>query len=91
MDHAENNQNLSPEEKKFNEYLSRGDDFMKIELFRNAKLWYKKALELNPSDPVAQQKFNDVSIKLKNESRVIFTLFVIAAVIVGIVVIIKSL
>ena len=91
MDHTENNQPLSPEEKKFQEYLSRGDDFMKIELFRNGLLWYKKALELKPDDPVAQEKVKDTKKKLHGESKVIVTLFIIAVVIVGVVLGIKFL
>jgi hypothetical protein len=91
MDHNQNNQSLSPEDKKFREYISRGDDFIRIEIFRNALLWYKRALELKPDDPVARQKVNDTKKKIHGESRVIITLVIVAVVVVAVVLVVRAL
>jgi len=38
---------MSPAENDFIDFMQRGDDFYKIELLRQAKAWYNKALSLN--------------------------------------------
>ena len=88
--HVINQEQLSPDESKFQEYLMRGDDFCKIELFRNAIVWYRQALEMKPDDPVARELYENCRQKIRAESRVIYILLCIAAVIVAVVLIIRA-
>jgi hypothetical protein len=80
---------LSPDEKKFQEYLTRGDDFCRIELFRYAVAWYRQALQIKPDDPVARERLENCSKKIRNEVRVIYALLAVICVIVIVVMVIK--
>ncbi|MBI5217738.1 MAG: hypothetical protein HY958_02255 [Bacteroidia bacterium] len=90
MSHAiEDTSNLSPEEIKFRDFIRRGDDFSKIEIYRLALEWYNKALELNIEKEHVVEKINFCTGKLKFEKKVFVTLAMIAVIIIGIVVKIK--
>ncbi|MFC2114506.1 hypothetical protein ACFLRI_04085 [Bacteroidota bacterium] len=80
--HDDQGANLSLEERNFNDYINRGDDFMKIQILRNAKQCYLKALEIYPDNQLAKDKLADCQVKLKSESRIIITIVSIAAVII---------
>lgn len=73
---------LSYEERRFREYITRGDDFCKIELFRNAVGWYRKAVELRPDSEEARTRLQDCRSKIKSESRKILIILAVAAVII---------
>ncbi len=75
------NQVMTPEEKRFREYLLNGDDFIKIEIFRSAVSWYRKALELKPENPEARQKLEDALARIKKENKAIYIIVSIAAVV----------
>jgi hypothetical protein len=81
--------NLSPEEQLFREYITRGDDFCKIELFRQAVNWYRKAVEMKPDDPEAQERLKGCSSKIKGESRIILIILGVAAAITIIVLLVS--
>ncbi len=85
MNHHTKEVNLPPEEKKFQEYITRGDDFCKIEIYRQAVLWYRRALELKPDDPVAIERYTGCRAKIKGESKAIIAILIVAAVIVAVV------
>ena len=70
---------LTPEERSFGEFMQRGDDFFKIELWRPAKKWYNKALELNTDSARAQNKIADCDRLMTYELRIIRIFAVIAA------------
>lgn len=89
MAHHENESNLSLEERRFREYMQQGDDFMKIEIFRSAKTWYKKALDLNIENNKVQEKIEECNRLLNYERKVFTILGVIATVIVLLVIIIN--
>jgi Tfp pilus assembly protein PilF len=77
------NQALTPEEKQFNQCLATGDDFIKIEIFRSAAAYYKRAIEIRPDDPEASQKLAETNEKIKKENRAIYTIvavFVVAVI-----------
>lgn len=61
---------------------------MKIEIFRNARLWYKKAIQISPGNADAIAKLADCNKKIKSESKAIITILSIAAIVILIVVII---
>ncbi len=80
MAHHETEVNLSPEELQFRDFMLRGDDFYKIEIFRSAKAWYVRALEQDNKSEVARQKIADCNQKLAYERKVFLILGIIAAI-----------
>jgi len=85
MEHI-NTENLSKEEVAFNEMIQRGDDFMKIEIFRNARECFSLALEMNVNNTFAQEKLNVCNQNIKIESSTIIKLLVIAGFIIAAVI-----
>jgi hypothetical protein len=80
---------LSPEEREFRDYITRGDDFCKIELFRYAVSYYRKAWEMRPDSEEARLRFQECRGRIKGESRVILIIAAVAAVILIAVLIIN--
>lgn len=66
----------------FNECMSRGDDFFKIQLLRQAKSWYSKALAMNTENETVRQKVAEVERLLAYENKVVAILGIITAVLV---------
>lgn len=69
-------------ERDFIDKMQHGDDFFKIELWRPAKNWYKKALSLNIEPERVEHKIADCDKLLAKEVRIIWILATIAAVVV---------
>lgn len=65
----------------FAECISRGDDFFKIQLLRQAKSWYSKALAMNTNNETVRQKVEECERLLAFENKVVAILGAIAAVI----------
>ena len=80
---------LSPEERQFRDYITRGDDFCKVELFRYAVSNYRKALEMRPDSEEARLRFQECRAKIQGESRAILIIAAVAAVIILTVIIIR--
>jgi hypothetical protein len=91
MAHHEDTSHLSKEELEFRDYIKRGDDFMTIQIYRSAKEWYQKALEMNFDNEVVKLKLKECNAKLKTESHTIITVLVVAAVVVVAVVLFRYL
>ncbi len=72
------NENISKEEIAFNEMMQRGEDFMKIQIFRNARECYNLALGMNYNNSLVQEKLNECNLNIKNESKTIITVLVVA-------------
>lgn len=66
MAHHENNENLSPDEKKFKELMLNGDDFFKIEIYRSAVKQYKEAAKLDIDNNLANSKIAGCEKLLQN-------------------------
>jgi TPR repeat protein len=66
----------------FAECINRGDDFFKIQLLRQAKYWYSKALALNTNNEDVKQKVAECERLLAYENKVVAILGIIAAVLV---------
>jgi hypothetical protein len=73
---------MSPEERKFQDYMQHGDDFCKIELWRPARNWYKKALELKIERESVLKKIAECDKSIVIEVKIIWKLVAIAAVLV---------
>jgi len=75
--------NSTPLDRKFMDFIQRGDDFFKIELWRPAKKWYQRALELNIDSDRVMRKIAECDKFLAFEIKVIWILAAIAAVLVS--------
>ncbi len=81
----DDNESLSPQEIKFNDLIKRGDDLCNISIYRYAKDWYARALELHVNDNVAEKKLKEISVKQKSEQKTILKILVAAVVVIGVV------
>jgi len=72
----------SPAENDFIDFMKRGDDFYKIELLRQAIVWYKKALKLNIDNEKAKSSILQCERLLAYENKVVKILISIAAALV---------
>jgi len=91
MAYTTSNENLSPEEKKFQYNLTRGDEFMNIEIFRNAKWHYNQALEMNMNNELVYQKLAICNEKIVKERKSFIGIAIVVAVIIGIIAFIRML
>ncbi|MCK9400242.1 MAG: hypothetical protein M0Q51_09680 [Bacteroidales bacterium] len=80
MGHHETDESISPAEKQFRELMYNGDDFFKIEIYRNAVKYYKDAAKLDVDKDLANQKVAECELLLRHERKVIYILLSIAAV-----------
>ena len=82
MSHHSSESTSNPAERAFMDLMQHGDDFLKIELLRPAKSWYKKALELNIETEKVKQKIAECDRLLAFEIKVIKILAAITTVLV---------
>lgn len=82
MQHNNSESRVSPAERNFKEFMQRGDDFYKIELLRQAKGWYEKALTLNIENEKVKSRISECERQLAFESKVINILISIASALV---------
>jgi hypothetical protein len=75
------NQNLTPLEKRFAEYMKTGEDFTIIEIYRSAAAFYRKAVEIKPGDEEANRKLAETKEKIKKENQAIYVIVAVAALI----------
>jgi hypothetical protein len=80
MVHEELQENLSSEEKKFSFYMTRGQEFIGIEIYRNARKYFKQALEMNVNNQQALMKLKETNDLIKKENRIFFAIAVVAVV-----------
>jgi hypothetical protein len=79
MAHHETNENLSPEEKKFYDLINHGDDFIKIQIYRNARECYSSALITNVNNELATAKLAECNGLIKSESKIIIAIVSVLA------------
>lgn len=79
MTHILDNTDLSPGERRFLDYMEKGDGFMKIEIYRSAKECYSLALEIKPNEGLAKGKLDNCNSLIQSEKkRIIIIVSVIA-------------
>ncbi len=83
MAHHEEHIPATPEEAIFYDCLKNGDDFMKIEIYRLARFWYRKALETGIRTEMISEKLAGLEEKSRFERKVIAILGIIAAIIIA--------
>jgi hypothetical protein len=66
----------------FMEFMQRGDDFMKIELLRQALLWYNKALSLKTEDEKAKSRILECERLIAFENKVVYALISVTSVLI---------
>ena len=76
-------------ERDFREFIRKGDDFFKIELLRQARSWYKKALLLNVDNHKAEVQIDECNRLLAYENRIVRIILVIALVLIAGILILK--
>lgn len=82
MAHQEVSSDQNPQEQLFREYLLRGDDFFKIEIFRSARSWYEKALAIKTNEEKVKQKIAACNDQLAYEKKIFLILGIIAVVVI---------
>ncbi|MBI4645533.1 MAG: hypothetical protein HY738_02800 [Bacteroidia bacterium] len=87
--HEEDLSHLSKEELLFRDYMNRGNDFMKIEIYRHAKTWFTRALELNINNELAKERLDECFKLIKKEIKIIATIAIIVVVVIGMVLLIN--
>jgi len=80
MAHHNDDSNLSKEELEFNDLIRHGDDFMKIQIYRNAREWYNYALESNFNNELASNKLTECNALIKSELSTIIKIVAVMAV-----------
>ncbi len=71
---------INPQKSDFFEFMQRGDDFIKIELLRQALKWYNKALSLNIEDEKAKSRISECERLIAFENKVVYILISVASV-----------
>jgi hypothetical protein len=71
---------MNPAERDFEDFMQRGNDFFKIELLRQAKTWYQKALALNIEPGKVKHQIAECDRMLAYENKVVSILLVVTAV-----------
>jgi len=82
MAHVESKSLMNPAERDFEDFMQRGNDFFKIELLRQAKSWYQKALGLNIESEKVKHQIAECDRMLAYENKVVSILLVVTAVLV---------
>lgn len=75
------NTDLSPEEWRFRDFMQKGDDFMKIEIYRSAKECYTRALEFNQNQGLVRNKLDNCNRLLQIEKKRIIIIVSILAIV----------
>jgi uncharacterized UPF0160 family protein len=75
-----------PTNEEFKDLMQHADDFFKIELLRQAKNWYKKALELNIETDRVKHQIAECDRLLAYENKIVKILGGIATITILIVV-----
>lgn len=82
MKHQDHEISLNPEDRQVKDLLKKGDDFMKIEIYKMARRYYEKALAIEPQNPELQQKVRHVINLQKRELKTIAIIVSIMAIVV---------
>lgn len=72
---------LSSIERRYLDYNQKGDDFMKIEIYRSAKEWYIKALELNQNQEMIRSKLDNCNRQIQLEKKKITIVVLVIAIV----------
>jgi hypothetical protein len=87
MAHQETHEeNLSHDEIQYRYHITRGSDFMKIDLFRSARETYKEALIYKPGDPIATEKITECNQNIRRDRKKVLVIVpFVLAIILGVI------
>lgn len=88
MAHHEVNTSQNPEQQLFQDYMMRGDDFFKIEIFRSARNWYEKALTMKMDEEKVKQRIEECNRQLAYEKKIFTVLGIIGIAVILLLVVI---
>lgn len=88
MAHHEVNTSQNPEQQLFQDYMMRGDDFFKIEIFRSARNWYEKALNMKMDEEKVKQRIEECNRQLAYEKKIFTVLGIIGIAVILLLVVI---
>lgn len=81
MENNNSESEISLEVRNFNDNMQRGDDFYKIELLRQAKSWYTKALSFNIDSEKVKSKILECERQIAFENKIVTVLICIGVVV----------
>ncbi len=81
MAHHNDDSHLSKEELEFNDLIKRGDEFIKIQIYRNAREMYELAVESNFNSDIANAKLGECNALIKSESKTILAVVAVMAIV----------
>jgi hypothetical protein len=82
MENNNSESTLNSAESSFIDFVKRGDDYYKIELLRQAKAWYGKALKIYPDNEMVKSRISECIRKLAFENKVVYILISIVSALV---------
>lgn len=82
MAHSISTSQTNPAERDFTDLMNHADDFFKIELLRQAKSWYNKALAMNIEPDMVKKRIAECDRLLAYENKVVTIIGVITAIII---------
>lgn len=77
---------LNPTEKQYHDLIRRAEDFMKIEIFRNAKECYLLAMETGVNNQHVSEQLIVINEKIRNEVKTIRMIIGAAVLIIALVI-----
>jgi hypothetical protein len=80
MAHAVPNADLSPEESRYLDCVQKAEDFMKIGIYRSAKEWYSRALEMNFNQEI-REKLDSCNRLIQEEKKRILVIVSVLAIV----------
>ncbi|MDP4265881.1 MAG: hypothetical protein Q8880_00425 [Bacteroidota bacterium] len=89
MAHQETTENLSKEQITFNDYIRRGDDFVRIQIYRNALEWYNLALQMGIDNSIPKRKISECKEKINGDNKIIAFVLFLAAIVLSVVFIVN--
>jgi hypothetical protein len=90
MGHS-NTENLTFEQTTFNELVERADNFMNIQIFRNARECYQMAIDMNIDNALVEEKLAVCNQKIKKETKTIIGTLLVVGIIAGAIIISRIL
>ena len=86
MNQAESQEILTSEEEKYRFYMTRGQEFLGIEIYRNARKYFQQAFDMNINNEQALSKLKETEKLIKTENN-IFVKIAAGVLILGILII----
>ncbi len=81
--HSNHDEHLDPETKAYNDFMSTGNDYVKIELYLYAIKRFQQALLLKPNDSYATERLSYCKSKFNKDNKTIAIVAAAAIIIVA--------